>query len=139
MDISAADLFRGVASNMGWIAVVGTSVFSSASSLKKNQTSRESDIDDSEEGLRWGFEMVLTICCLFLPLFGQHFLNSSNIKVQFLAQRARCNHCGNEYDFPLFWLLSQVEWSIPSSGSEKDRTELGGLFRGTNQTTSKRK
>jgi predicted RNA-binding Zn-ribbon protein involved in translation (DUF1610 family) len=49
----------------------------------------------------------------------------------FLAQRARCNNCGSEYDFPLFWLLSQVEWSITSSKSDKDRAELSGLFRGT--------
>lgn len=48
----------------------------------------------------------------------------------FLAQRIRCKNCRNEYDFPLFWLLSQVNWSITSSGSEKDRAQLRGLFRG---------
>lgn len=48
----------------------------------------------------------------------------------FLVQRARCKNCGNEYDFPLFWLLSQVEWSIKSSDSDKDNAALSGLFHG---------
>jgi hypothetical protein len=47
----------------------------------------------------------------------------------FLAQRVHCKNCKNEYDFPLFWLLSQVDWSVMSSESEKDRARLRGLFR----------
>jgi transcription elongation factor Elf1 len=30
----------------------------------------------------------------------------------FLAQRIRCKNCKNEYDFPLFWLLSQVDQPV---------------------------
>lgn len=47
----------------------------------------------------------------------------------FLTEHARCKSCGNEHHFPLFWLLSQVDWSVTSSNPERDRTELRGLFR----------
>jgi len=47
----------------------------------------------------------------------------------FLTQRVHCKACGNDHDFPLFWLLSQVDWSVTSSESAKDRAKLSGLFR----------
>jgi hypothetical protein len=46
----------------------------------------------------------------------------------FLVQRAHCKGCGNDFDFPLFWLLSQVDWSVKSSEPEKDRSQIRGLF-----------
>jgi hypothetical protein len=49
----------------------------------------------------------------------------------FLVQRIRCKNCKNEYDFPLFWLLSQVDWSVTNLESDKDRTQLRELFRNT--------
>jgi hypothetical protein len=47
----------------------------------------------------------------------------------FLAQRVRCKTCKNEYDFPLFWLLSQVDWRVTGFESEKDRARIRELFR----------
>lgn len=47
----------------------------------------------------------------------------------FLGQRVRCNNCGIDYAFPLFWLLSQVEWGVGSSSSAQNRAQLQELFR----------
>ena len=45
-----------------------------------------------------------------------------------LVEVARCNKCGNEHEFPPFWILSQTEWSLKSTDLSNDKAKLTKLF-----------